>query len=254
MRFLNRKACADGLPRASFTGEIHSDARLFEEGLRIKHRLNANSVKMYNKPGALRFETTINNPSEFKVWRTPEKSPDSEPDWLRLRKGVADLHRRTQVSQAANDRFAAAQAAVLKDDSEPLKDLTASLCQRVIRPGREKADGSRTRPRSFRALNPLSPDDIRLLTAVSDPRFTVSGMRNQDLRPILDAAEPGTAQELRRQSSAVSRKLALLRAHGLLEKVSKSHRYRLTEKGQHGLTALLAAANATTNELTALAA
>ncbi len=31
MRFLNRKACADGLPRASFTGEIHSDARLFEE-------------------------------------------------------------------------------------------------------------------------------------------------------------------------------------------------------------------------------
>lgn len=79
-------------------------------------------------------------------------------------------------------------------------------------------------------------------------------MRNQDLRPILDAAEPGTAQELRRQSSAVSRKLALLRAHGLLEKVSKSHRYRLTEKGQHGLTALLAAANATTNELTALAA
>ena len=254
MRFLSRTVRADGMPRASFQGDIHSDVRLFEEGLRIKHWLNGNSAKMYNRPGGLRFETTINFPQEFKVWRKPEKSPESDPEWLRLRKGVADLKRRAEVSQAANDRFADAQAAVLKEDAVPLKDLTASLCRRVRRPGRKKADGSRTRSRTFRALNPLSPEDIQLLTAVSNPKFAVSGMRNQDIRSILYATEPSTPQELRRQSSAVSRKLGLLRAHGLLKKVPKSHRYRLTEKGGNGLTALLAAANATTSELINLAA
>jgi len=256
MRFFGRSVRADGQPRASFGGTIQSNVRLFAEGLRLKHWLNGNSEKMYNKPGtsALRFEATVNNPQEFKAFRTPENAPpDAEPEWLRVRKGVADLHRRAQVSQAANDRFAAAQAAVLSDDATPLKELVASLCQRVVRPGREKSDGSRTRSRTFRALNPLSPEDIRLLTLVSQPKFGISGMRNQDLRPALYHAVPANPQEQRRQASAVSRKLALLRAHGMLEKISKSHRYRLTEKGRQGLTALLAAANATTCKLTSLA-
>jgi hypothetical protein len=122
MRFFGRTVRADGRPRASFQGTIHSDVRLFEEGLRLKHWMNGNSEKMYNKPSALRIEATINNP-----------------------------------------------------------------------------------------------------------------------------------KEQRRQASAVSRKLTLLRAHGILEKVSKSHRYRLTEKGKQGLTALLAAANAATSKLTSLA-
>ena len=92
-----------------------------------------------------------------------------------------------------------------------------------------------------------------MLALVSQPKFEVSGMRNQDLRPALFPNTPTNPQEQRRQASAVSRKLAILRAHGLLEKVCKSHRYRLTEKGRQGLTALLAAANASTNKLTNLA-
>jgi hypothetical protein len=93
---------------------------------------------MYNKPCALRFETTINNPKEFKAFRTPENAlPDAEPEWLRVRKGIADLHRRAQVSQAANDRFAAAQAAVLSEDTTPLKELRGVFvpARRATRPG-----------------------------------------------------------------------------------------------------------------------
>jgi hypothetical protein len=256
MRFFGRTVRADGRPRVSFRGTIQSDVRLFEQGLRLKHWLNGNSEKMYNKPGAsaLRFEATINNPEEFKAFRTPENAPpDAKPEWLPVRKGVADLYRRAQVSQASNERFAAAQAAVLSEDATPLKQLVASLCQRIVRPGREKSDGSRTRSRTFRALNPLSPEDVHLLTLVSQPKFGISGMRNQDLRPALYYDAPTDPKEQRRQASAVSRKLALLRAHGILEKISKSHRYRLTEKGKHGLTALLAAANAPASKLTSLA-
>jgi hypothetical protein len=255
IRFLGRTVRADGLPRGNFRGQLQSDARLFEQGLRIKHRINANSVKMYNRPGVLRFETTLTNPDEFKVWRTPENAPaDTPPQWLRLRKGIADVHRRAQVSQASNDRFATAQAAVLSEDTTPLKDLTATLCRRVTRPGREKPDGTRTASRSFRALNPLAPDDIQLLTVISQPKFGIAGLRNADVRQELFGADPTDAQQLRRRSSAISRKLALLRAHGLLEKVAKSHHYRVTPKGRQSLTALLAAANANAIQLNNLAA
>lgn len=253
MRFFGRKLRADGRPRASFQGEIQSDALVFAEGIRLKHWLNQNSVKMYNA-SLLRFETTINNPVEFKVWRTTEKDPDGELQWLKMRKGVADLHRRAQVSQAANDRFATAQAAALENDPITLKEAARAVCQRVVRPGRPKRDGSYTRPRSFRGLNPLSSDDIQLLAIVARPKFVISDLRNEDLRRELYGEDPADATEKRRRSAKVGRKLAMLRAHGILEKVPKGHRYRITSKGRRVLTALLAAANATTNELMKLAA
>lgn len=254
MRFLGRTVRKDGMPRPNFAGEIFSDGLLFEQGLRIKHRVNANAVKLYNRPGVLRLETTIHCPEEFKVWRTKENDPEGPMQWLKMRRGVADLHRRAQVSQASNERFAAALGSVLDEDAVPLKELVASLCSRVVRPGRKKADGSRTRSRSFRALNPLNPDDIRLLTLVSKSEFVLSGLRNADVRRELYGEDPADAKERRRRSSSVSRKLAMLRAHGILKKVSKSHHYRVTEKGRQALTALLAAANATISELTKLAA
>jgi hypothetical protein len=70
--------------------------------VRIKHRVGENSVKMYDKQGSvLRVETTINDVDDFKTFRAPENKPDAAPSWQRMRKGVADLHRRAEVSQAA---------------------------------------------------------------------------------------------------------------------------------------------------------
>lgn len=265
MRFLGRTVRANGLPRSSFAGEIHSDVQYFNEGmltqgLRLKHRINANSVKMYTRPRVMRIETTITNPTDFKVWRTKENAlDDAQPEWLPMRKGIADLHRRAEVSQASNDRFAVAQTTVLHEDATPLKETTASLCQRVTRPGRDKADGTQTRPRTFRPLNPLSPDDIQLLTLIANPKFVISGLRNADVRVALFGPDPtgdatGDAKELRRRSSATSRKLLLLRAHGLLQKVQSSNLYRVTPHGRKYLTNLLTAANATTSDLNKLAA
>ena len=94
-----------------------------------------------------------------------------------------------------------------------------------------------------------------LLTIIAQPKFGIAGLRNADVRVALFGADPiGDSKELRRRSSAVSRKLALLRAHGLLQKVPKSHHCRVTPKGCQSLTALLAAANASTTELNKLAA
>jgi hypothetical protein len=54
-----------------FKGEVVSDLKGRPEGIRIKHRLNFNSIKMYDKQGSvLRVETTINDARDLKVCST----------------------------------------------------------------------------------------------------------------------------------------------------------------------------------------
>lgn len=106
----------------------------------------------------------------------------------------------------------------------------------------------------MRALNPLASADAALLKAASGHEFLTSGLRNRDLRRLLYGPEAGDAAEERRRSAAVTRQLRLLRAHGLIGKVPRTHRYLVTEQGRQAITALLAARNASTEELTKCAA
>jgi hypothetical protein len=52
----------------------------------------------------------------------------------------------------------------------------------------------------------------------------------------------------------VTRQLRLLRAHGLIHKVPKTHRYVVSESGRQAITALLAARNASVEALARCAA
>ncbi|MBL8792384.1 MAG: hypothetical protein JNM56_00615 [Planctomycetia bacterium] len=82
------------------------------------------------------------------------------------------------------------------------------------------------------------------------PRNSTSGgFRNRDLRPLLYGASPVTAAQRRRQGAAVPRQLRLLRAHGLIRQVSRTHRYVLTDHGRTAITAILAARQAATAQL-----
>ena len=76
---------------------------------------------MYDHLNVLRPETTINNPYGFRVYRTSENDPDGALSWLLLRHGVAGLHRRAQVSQAANERYLHALAGVA--ETKTVKEL-----------------------------------------------------------------------------------------------------------------------------------
>jgi len=212
------------------------------EGTCVKHRLNRNSVKMYDKQETvLRVETTVNDPSDMKVLRPREGHPLETKTWQKLRKGVADLHRRAQVSQKANERYLEALAAVNHD--QPLGETVYDLCQPTDWQGRR-----------VRALQPLSPDDSRLLTAVNRGEFAINGFRNRDLRALLYGTAEAAAAELKRQGARTTRQIRMLRAHGLIRKVSKTHRYILTSKGRLTINALLAAQQASPQQLAQLAA
>jgi hypothetical protein len=99
----------------------------------------------------------------------------------------------------------------------------------------------------------MGESDAELLAIVNRGEFAINGFRNRDVRARLYQPTQDKRRE-RQQMAAVSRKLRLLRAHGLIAKVSKTHRYGVTDKGRGIITALMAARQASTVKLTALAA
>jgi hypothetical protein len=238
LRFLGHKVPTHGGVHGRYQGEVMSDLKHRAEGVRIKHRAGKNTVKMYNKePTLLRVETTLNDGQGLKVYRTKQDEPDGKPQWLALRKTVVDLPRRARLSQSANERYLEALSTITADT--PLSELTDKLCQRVEVNGRR-----------HRGLCPFDPEDVQLLQAVSRGEFFISGFRNRDVRKSL-YGETEDALARRRQSGRVSRKLAMLRAHGLIKKIPRTHRYLLTETGVKAITAILSARQASVSQLVA---
>ena len=273
LRFLGKPVPASGKVPSRCRHEVVTNLGERVEGMRLKHSLNGNSIKIYDKGSVLRPETTLRHPEQFKVYRSAEGHPEGPKAWRPLRKGIVDLPLRREVCQAANERYLEALAAV--HDKTPLHQLAEPLCRPTTAPAPigsaaeggakpvasappvpETAVASPVLPsgRRVRALNPLAAGDAALLKAVSGHEFLTSGLRNRDLRRLLYGAEAKEAAEQRRRSAAVTRQLRLLRAHGLLAKVPRTHRYLVTPAGRQAMTALLVARNASTEELIKCAA
>ena len=242
LRFLGKNVPEGRNAHPKFVGQVVSDLKDRPEGMRLKHAVNGNSVKMYDKQGSvLRVETTINQPRQFKVYRGTEAQPHKK-QWRTLRKGVADLHRRAEVSQASNERYLQSLAAV--ESTPSVGQALAPVCRRVV-----------WQDRAARALRPFEAGEMKLLEAVSRGEFAINGFRNRDVRELLlGEDDPKDAAANRRRSGQMTRKLRLLRAHGLIRKVPKTHRYLLTAKGTTLVTVLRAAKHADVQKLTALAA
>jgi hypothetical protein len=188
LRFLGRKV-GEGQPvRRPFSGEVGSDVKHRQEGVRIKHRLNQNAIKFYDKADVGdrmvgRVEMTLNQEGDFRVYRPKEGDPQGPLAWRPLRCGLADLHRRAEVSQKANERYLDALASV--DDSATVAELAARIQKRVVWNGQP-----------FRALHPFDPEDSALLQAINRGEFTINGLRNRDLQRLLFAPLPARRGKL----------------------------------------------------------
>jgi hypothetical protein len=238
MRFLGHKVTKQGQVHGHFQGEIISSLKRRPEGVRIKHSVNHNSIKLYDKQGSvLRVETTINDSRDLKVYRRKEGQRGGGKSWQRMRKGIADLPRRAHLSQAANERYLEALAAV--SDDATLSELTKDICRPVMYQGKR-----------FRSLRLWEPHDLKLFETVTKGEFLISGFRNRDIAQILFPEDCRSACDKKSISAAVSYRLRILRAHGLIAKIQRTHRYRVTTKGRRIITAVLAAHRATTAQLT----
>jgi hypothetical protein len=219
LKFLGRKLSGN------FRGEVQTHVGRRVEGVRVKHTMKSNRLKMYDKGGCvLRIETVINDPSEFRVRR--RKAGSKELEWQPLLKGVAWLWRYAEVSRTANSRYLEALA-VVDDDS-----AARQLLDQVTRPAKLK--GKRKR-----ALQPLSPGDQELFLAVLRGEHRLQGFRNRDLTRRLYPQATKDSGERRRRCARVTRLIQLLRAHGLVAKIPRSRRYRVTTKGERLMSAAL---------------
>jgi len=236
LRYLGKKVPEHSY--GNFSDEAKIDLRTRSEGTRLKFWYGTNSIKIYDKEKhALRIETTLNDPSSFKVFRTKEGEPSDAPkSWQQLRKGVADTPRRAEVSDAANKRLLESLASVA--ETTPLGKLLEPLCQ----PATAKNG------RRVRALNPCGGPDGALLRCLARGEFLLNGFRNRDVRMALHGSGKDKAEQ-RKQAAAITRQLALLKAHGIIHRVQKTHRYHLSAAGKRITTALLAAQDADVNRL-----
>ena len=158
-----------------------------------------------------------------------------------MRQGIADLHRRAEICQKVNERYLHALAAV--DTDTTLEELIAGIQRPVIR-----------QQKRSRALQPFSEPDVTLLQVIGQGEFLIHGLRNADLQKALYDRPATQEKEKRQRSAAVSRKLRLLRAHGLIRKMGSTHRYQVTHLGREILPAIMAARKATLKYLNAKAA
>ena len=207
-----------------FDGEVQTRYRSVREpGACIKHFMKRNWLKMYDKLGLLlRVETVINQPGEFKVLRECQHHDGATTmGWFALCKGVGNLHHYQSHAGACNRRYLDALAVV--NDPTPGYDDLKTLTER-----------QRQKGRSYAGFNPAREEEVRLFAAVLAGDHVAQGFRNHDLRAALYAPTTRGARQ-RRHSAAVGRLLKRLQVRGLVVKVPRTRRWRVTDAGRRTL-------------------
>ena len=209
----------------NFQGEVLNDYKKRQPGARVKHRMKNNGIKMYDKHGrVLRVETVINRPGEFKVRREVTRKGERMMEWTPMRKGVGNLWRYGEVSRRANNRYLEALSTAAPETADDMKRSLDTLGRSVTMNGR-----------SHRGFNPLNEEDRALFLAVFRGEHFLNGFTN---RLVCESLYSGRRRD-RRLSNRVGRLLKRLHAHGLIAKVPRSRRWRISASGLRLMASIL---------------
>jgi hypothetical protein len=214
LKFLEKKL------HGNFQGEVNTSSKKLKikriEGIRIKHEVKKNRIKMYTKSGlVLRIETVINNPYDFKVGF----KKDGQVHYKKMKKSVTNLYKYQEVAVRANWKYLETLSQVdnPKDGLEALNELT----KRKIK-----------KKKSIKPFSPLSELDSSAFAAISRGEFTINGFRNADIKECLTGKGWFQASQLKKQKTGIiSRLLGRLRDYGLIKKIPRSRRWQLTKRG-----------------------
>jgi hypothetical protein len=157
-------------------------------------------IKQYHKEGrALRTETTINNAYDFKI-----------------NKGLMNLPALREIGFKANRRLLHVQQ--LSHDCMIGEDAFRQVNEPAV------VDGQRAS-----ALRFADPQVQALFSALLVFRLLPRGFSNRELRDHWAPLVGKTSQTI--TPGQMTYHLRRLRLHGLIERVPKSHRYRVTAQG-----------------------
>jgi hypothetical protein len=130
-----------------------------------------------------------------------------------------------EVARAANERYLDALSVV--EDPAPAYQQVAQLAESKVSGGRRYA-----------GFNPACRDDVRLFRAVLAGEHLLRGFRNAEIRRAL-WGDSKDARQRQRQANAVTRRLKRLHVRGLLAKIPRTRRWRVTAKGHKLLGAII---------------
>jgi hypothetical protein len=199
----------------STSAEASSDFKTVVEGMRIKHTLGRQSLKMYDKGGrVLRIEATSNDLTFFRHYRkVVSRDGTAEYKMAPLKKSIYSLSDVVELLSAACARYLDF-IGTLEDDTPQRHDL-----DRVSRTVRDKKD------RTWRGFNLFRKEDQNVLLALLRGEFAIHGLSNRRLRELLGKSKGQMSRILRR-----------LRNHGLLKKIAHTYRYYLSATGRRLIT------------------
>lgn len=196
-----------------YQGDLGNDFSTRIEGTRIRHHMGPAGIKMYDKFGLiLRIETTANDVSFFKHYRTVEQRDGKLAFKLApVKKAIYSLQPDLRkLLAASNMRY----LAFLSEIDDPTAGMAAlkKICEAAHESGR-----------TYSGYNFFKAEDQALFETLVRGEFAISGMRNKDLRSHI----PG------KSTAQISCCLKRLRVHGLIKKVSRTYKYYLTQFGRH---------------------
>ena len=128
------------------------------------------------------------------------------------------MERYAEVSLSANERY----MQVLSTIDDP----TAAYCFL-----NELGERRVVAEKPVRALNPLSVIDMALLQAVFRGEHAIRGFKSCEIAARMGLFKAKTPIEKRRVSARMNRLLGVLRGHGLIAKIPRTRRYRLSDRG-----------------------
>ena len=196
------------------TAALGTDFSTRSQGTCLKHYLGWAAIKMYDKYGiVLRIETTINDVSTLKHYRTVEhRDGTTEQKFAPMQKTIYSLPPLRDLLGAANQRYLEFLSA-LDDASEGQRLLPQLGTSR-------KKNG-----RSWRGFNLFQRDELEAILALMRGEGCISGITNRMLRRVLTG----------KTSRQISYFLKRCRVFGLLKKCAKVNKYYLTKVGQRVL-------------------
>jgi hypothetical protein len=208
-RFLGKRLS----PEAEVTSDFHTRV----EGTRIKHQLNRQAIKMYDKAGrVLRLECVSNDVSFYRHHRKVEhRDGTSDYRLADLKKSVFSLGDLRALMRAGCARYLNFLGE-LEDRSPGQVNL-----DKISRPIQDQKE------RSWRGFNFFLQADLKPILAMVRGEFQISGLSNRRLRPLLPD----------KTGTQIGRILKRMRLHGLIKKIGKTYKYYLTELGRRTLLA-----------------
>lgn len=206
-RFLNKRLS----PEAEAASDFHTRV----EGTRIKHQLNRQAIKMYDKAGrVLRIECVSNDVSFYRHHRKVEhRDGTSDYQVADLKKSIFSLGDLSGLMRAGCARYLEFLGE-LEDRSPGQTNL-----DQISRPVQDQ------RERSWRGFNFFLGSDLSVMLAIVRGEYQISGLSNRRMQAVLSD----------KSSGQIGRILKRLRLHGLIKKVGQTYKYYLTELGRRAV-------------------